>query len=101
KILSWDKALGTIEAGKRADLLVVTGAAGDAHAHLFSCGEHEVEIVIVNGVPRYGASRLMRKLLGEAADNGEAGSAGGRAPLLFCRHGDGHLLGRERTLARA
>src|SRR5204862_6474080 len=37
----------------------------------------------VNGVPRYGASRLMRKLLGEAADGGEAGSAGGRARLFY------------------
>jgi len=83
KILRWDEALGTIEAGKRADLLVLTGDSGDAHAHLFSCGEHEVELVIVNGVPRYGASRLMRKLLGEAADAGEAGSAGGRARLFY------------------
>jgi 5-methylthioadenosine/S-adenosylhomocysteine deaminase len=83
KILGWDKALGTLEAGKRADLLVVTGTGGDGHAHLFECGEHEVELVVINGVPRYGASRLMKKLLGEAADTGEAGSAGGRARLFF------------------
>jgi len=89
KFLRWDKALGTVEAGKRADLLVVTGETGDAHAHLFSCGEHDVELVIVNGVPRYGASRLMRKLLGEAADNGEAGSAGGRARLFYLEQSSG------------
>jgi 5-methylthioadenosine/S-adenosylhomocysteine deaminase len=101
KILNWDKALGTIEAGKRADLLVVTGSSGDPHAHLFSCGEHEVELVIVNGVPRYGASRLMRKLLGEAADDGEAGSAGGRARLFYLEQASGDPVVGKVTLTEA
>jgi 5-methylthioadenosine/S-adenosylhomocysteine deaminase len=83
KILGWDEQLGTIEAGKRADLLVVSGAGGDAHAHLFTRSEHDVELVVVNGVPRYGAGTVMRKLLGEAAVQAEVGSAGGRAHLLF------------------
>ena len=89
KILGWDKSLGTVEAGKRADLLVVSGESGDAHGHLFTCGEHDVELVVVNGVPRYGASRLMRKVLGEAADKGEAGSAGGRARLFYLEQASG------------
>jgi 5-methylthioadenosine/S-adenosylhomocysteine deaminase len=101
KILRWDEALGTIEAGKRADLLVLTGDSGDAHAHLFSCGEHEVELVIVNGVPRYGASRLMRKLLGEAADAGEAGSAGGRARLFYLEQASGDPVVGKVTLTDA
>jgi len=67
KILRWDEHLGSIEAGKRADLLVVSRATGDAHAHLFTRSEHDVELVVVNGVPRYGASTTMRKLLGESA----------------------------------
>jgi 5-methylthioadenosine/S-adenosylhomocysteine deaminase len=84
KILRWDKSLGSVEAGKRADLLVVAGDGGDGHAHLFTCGERDVELVVVNGVPRYGASKLMRRLLGEAAVHAEAGSAGGgRARLLY------------------
>ena len=89
KILGWDKSLGTVEAGKRADLLVVAGESGDAHGHLFTCGEHDVELVVVNGVPRYGASRLMRKVLGESADKGEAGSAGGRARLFYLEQASG------------
>jgi 5-methylthioadenosine/S-adenosylhomocysteine deaminase len=83
KIIGWDKVLGTVEAGKRADLLVVSGDTGDAHAHLFTRGEHDVELVVINGVPRYGASKLMRKLLGEAAVHAEAGSIAGRARLLY------------------
>jgi 5-methylthioadenosine/S-adenosylhomocysteine deaminase len=83
RILRWDEHVGSIERGKRGDLLVVSGAGGDAHAHLLTRTEHDVELVVVNGVPRYGASTVMRKLLGESAAQAEAGSAGGRARLLF------------------
>jgi 5-methylthioadenosine/S-adenosylhomocysteine deaminase len=40
-------------------------------------------------VPRYGGSKLMRKVLGEAADAGEAGSAGGRARLFYLEQSSG------------
>jgi len=83
EILHWDKQLGTLEGGKRADLLVVAGAGGDAHGHLFTRSEHDVELVVVNGVPRYGASQVMRHLLGEAVAKAETGSIGGRARLLY------------------
>jgi 5-methylthioadenosine/S-adenosylhomocysteine deaminase len=83
KILRWDKELGTLENRKRADLLVLAGDGGDGHAHLFTRSEHDVELVVVNGVPRYGASQVMRRLLGEAAAEAEAGTVGGRARLLY------------------
>ena len=101
KILRWDGHLGSIEAGKRADLLVVSGAGGDAHAHLFTRSEHDVELVVVNGVPRYGASTVMRKLLGEAAAQAEAGSAGGRARLLFLTQATGDPVVGKVTLKEA
>ena len=83
KILRWDKHVGTVESGKRGDLLVVAGDDGDAHGHLFTRSEHDVELVVVNGVPRYGASQVMRRLLGEAAAEAEAGTVGGRARLFY------------------
>ena len=43
--------LGTLEEQKRADLLVVTGEAGDPHGHLFTRTEHDVELVVINGYP--------------------------------------------------
>jgi len=101
QILGWDDGVGTIETGKRADLLIVTGYSSDAHAHLFACGEHDVELVVVNGVPRYGASRLMRKLLGQAAANGEARSAGGRARLFYLEQRSGDPDVGELTLEEA
>jgi hypothetical protein len=83
KILRWDKQVGTLETGKRADLLVVAGDGGDGHAHLFTRTEHDVELVIVNGVPRYGASQVMRRLLGKASAQAETALVGGRARLLY------------------
>jgi 5-methylthioadenosine/S-adenosylhomocysteine deaminase len=101
KILRWDDQLGSLEAGKRADLLVVSGAGGDAHAHLFTRSEHDVELVVVNGVPRYGASTVMRKLLGGAAAQAEAGSVSGRARLLFLTQVTGDPVVGKVTLKEA
>jgi 5-methylthioadenosine/S-adenosylhomocysteine deaminase len=101
QIIGWDKQLGTIEAGKRADVFVVAGDGGDGHAHLFTCGERDVELVIVNGIPRYGASRTMRRLLGEAAASAEAGSIAGRARLLYLAQETGDPDVGALTLAEA
>jgi 5-methylthioadenosine/S-adenosylhomocysteine deaminase len=101
KILRWDERLGSLEAGKRADLLVVAGAGGDGHAHLFTRSEHDVELVVVNGVPRYGASTVMRKLLGEAATQAEAGSVAGRARLLDLTQATGDPVVGKLTLEEA
>lgn len=101
KILGWEKLLGTIEPGKRADLLVVTGDGGDGHAHLFTRSERDVELVVINGVPRYGARMTMRRLLGEAAAQAEAGSVAGRARLLYLVHATGDPVVGELTLAEA
>ena len=101
KILRWDKHLGTLEPGKRADLLVVAGDGGDGHAHLFTRSEHDVELVVINGVPRYGASQVVRKLLGEAAAEAEAGTVGGRARLWYLVQPSGDPVVGGLTLAEA
>jgi hypothetical protein len=59
-ILKWDRALGSIEAGKRADLLVVAGRTGDPYAHLLESSETGILLVIIDGAPRYGQVRLMQ-----------------------------------------
>lgn len=101
EILGWDEQLGTLEAGKRADLFVVKGDGGDGHAHLFTCGERDVELVLVNGIPRYGASKIMRQLLGEAAASAEAGTVGDRARLFYLVQETGDPDVGELTLAEA
>jgi 5-methylthioadenosine/S-adenosylhomocysteine deaminase len=60
EILGWDKELGSLEVGKRADLVVVAGQ-NDASpvAPLFEGDERAVQLVVINGTPRYGTPALM------------------------------------------
>lgn len=60
EILGWDKLVGSIEAGKRADLLVVAGQNdGRPHVPLFEGDERRVQLVAINGTPRYGTPAMM------------------------------------------
>ncbi len=61
KILKWDKQLGSIEKGKRADLMVMTGTTGNAYEQFLNRSETAISLVVINGVPRYGHEDLMNK----------------------------------------
>ena len=101
EILRWDAKIGTIEPGKRADLLVVDGQDGNAHSHLLTRTEHDVALVVINGVPRYGTSQLMRQLLAEQAQHAEAITIAGRARLLDLRQATEDPVTGALTLATA
>jgi cytosine/adenosine deaminase-related metal-dependent hydrolase len=62
KMVQWDGVVGSLEKGKRADLLVVAGQAGDPYGALIAAKEADVDLVMVDGVPRYGATALMTAL---------------------------------------
>lgn len=64
RILKWDEALGSIEAGKRADLMVVDNRRGDPYDHLIRARETSIVLAVINGVPRYGQPRLMNRFGG-------------------------------------
>jgi hypothetical protein len=78
RILRWDKALGTIEPGKRADLLVLDGTDGDPYGALLAADERAVRAVLIGGVPRFG----VRKLLEPLGASGEEVEVGGRKRML-------------------
>jgi hypothetical protein len=60
EILGWDKAVGSLEVGKRADLIVVAGQDDAAPlSPLFEGDERTVQLVAINGTPRYGTPALM------------------------------------------
>ncbi len=62
-ILRWDGALGSLAAGKRADLIVVRGGQGaSAYTPLLDAKETDLLLVLINGVPRYGLPGLMKKV---------------------------------------
>lgn len=77
-ILKWDKALGTLEPGRRADLLIIDGAAGDPYEALVKAKETSIRLVMVNGLARYGTPGMMRALGAE----GETLRVGGRLRCL-------------------
>ena len=78
-ILKWQAALGTLERGKRADLLVIEGTKGDPYEALIKAKETSIRLVMINGIARYGMPALM-KALGLV---GEAVRVGGRERRLF------------------
>lgn len=57
-LLRWDRYLGSIEAGKYADLLLVKGKAGDAYQQLLEADETKIDLVVIDGVPRYATAAL-------------------------------------------
>ncbi len=60
QILGWDRELGSLEVGKRADLVVVAGQDDAALlTPLFTGDERTVQLVVIDGTPRYGTPALM------------------------------------------
>ncbi len=74
KILNWDRVIGSIEEGKRADLLVIDGDQDDEYLHLINARETDISLVIIDGVRRYGRESL----LGGSDQNAEDWDVGGQ-----------------------
>jgi 5-methylthioadenosine/S-adenosylhomocysteine deaminase len=81
RILKWDKVIGTIEAGKRADLIVIEGTAADPYDALIRARETDLQLVMINGIARYGAPEVMRQL----APNDQTIRVGGQIRRLFLK----------------
>jgi len=84
-ILKWQAALGTLEAGRHADLCVIDGSDGDPYEALVHAPETRVRLVMIEGVARYGRTSLMHALHAD----GEAVVVGGQARTLFLQDADG------------
>jgi cytosine/adenosine deaminase-related metal-dependent hydrolase len=97
RILKWDHAIGSIEAGKRADLLVLDNMIGDPYDQLIEGRETSITLVVINGVPRYGARALMERFGPET----ERISVGGSDRSLFLTQPTGDAVVGEITLADA
>jgi 5-methylthioadenosine/S-adenosylhomocysteine deaminase len=81
RILKWHKVLGTIEAGKHADLIVIDGTAADPYDSLIRAKETDLRLVMINGVARYGFPGVMKLL----APSDQSVSVGGRSRRLFLK----------------
>lgn len=88
-ILRWDEFVGSLEKGKRADLLVLDGSAGDPYSALIAATEGDVSLVMIHGVPQYGSEDLMKNF-GATAD-GEHLKVGGCNQILHLTSKDAHI----------
>ena len=61
RALKWDHLVGSIEAGKLADLVVLDDRDGDPFEQLVRARESSVALVVIGGVPRVGQRSLMRR----------------------------------------
>ena len=59
KILGWQDLLGSIEIGKKADLVIINGYRGDPYSKLIEATERNIYGAFINGVPRYTTHRIM------------------------------------------
>jgi hypothetical protein len=62
RILGWEDALGSLEAGKLADLVVLDDdGKGDPYANLLSADESTLALVMIGGIGRFGTTALVRE----------------------------------------
>jgi cytosine/adenosine deaminase-related metal-dependent hydrolase len=97
RILKWDRVLGSLEAGKRADMIVVHGRDGDPYEHLLRARETGIVLVAVDGKPRYGQPRLLERFV----DAGETLEIGGSARVVDLRDASGDPVVGALTFAEA
>jgi cytosine/adenosine deaminase-related metal-dependent hydrolase len=84
-IVKWDSLVGSLEPGKRADLVMVDAAPdGDVYASLIAAHETAVQLVVIDGRAVFGEPALMSSL-GAA---GEALSIGGEPRVIDYGPGD-------------
>ena len=84
-IVKWDSLVGSLEPGKRADLLIVDAPPdADVYASLIGAGETAVELVVIDGRAVFGEPALISSLGG----NGETLTVGGEPRAIDYGLGD-------------
>jgi cytosine/adenosine deaminase-related metal-dependent hydrolase len=59
RMLGWDGHVGSLERGKKADVLVLEGSGGDPYRQLVEAMENDLLAVLIDGRPRYGRLGLL------------------------------------------
>lgn len=81
QILKWQGALGAITAGARADILVIGDTMTDPYDALIHAKETDIQLVMINGVARYGVPDLMTPL----APDDQSVRVGGQSRKLYLK----------------
>jgi hypothetical protein len=62
KIIKWDKKLGSLEAGKKADMMIMNFSSDNPYKSFLESDETKIGQVIINGIPRYGEKKYFTEL---------------------------------------
>jgi len=62
KIIKWDKKLGSLEAGKKADIIIMDFSSTNPYKRFLESDETKIKQVIINGIPRYGEKKYFTEL---------------------------------------
>jgi 5-methylthioadenosine/S-adenosylhomocysteine deaminase len=102
KMLEWFAAVGSLEAGKRADIVCVQGTTGDAYLPLIRAKENDLTLVMINGVARLGDAAIMADALPSVSANARENiSIAGTARSLYLAHPNADPLTNEVSLSAA
>jgi cytosine/adenosine deaminase-related metal-dependent hydrolase len=61
RIVKWDQAVGSLQPGLLADLVVVDGRQERDYERLIEARETDIHLVVIDGVPRCGVKTLMER----------------------------------------
>lgn len=89
KMLGWDGYLGSIEVGKRADLLVLADTVEPPYSQLVNAHENQILVVVIDGRPRIGRQGLLEF----APDQQETVLIGGWRYTIDLAEDSGQTLG--------
>ena len=84
---NWDNEVGTLEAGKVADLVVVDNIHANPYRNLINAIDPDVRLTVVGGLAVYGDEDIMRGLKGE--DIEPAGKFGKAVDVTYLAAPDG------------
>ncbi len=62
KIIKWDKKLGSLEVGKKADMIIMDFSSNNPYKLFLESDETKIKQVIINGIPRYGEKKYFTEL---------------------------------------
>lgn len=98
EVISWGNVLGTLETGKKAAVIVVSGTSQEPYSNLIAADEGDLRLVVINGTPRYGTPGLMRRFSEHSL---ETIRFTGKERLLHLKHAASEPGVEALTLAQA